>query len=130
MAKVTKEALVNRFLKADDYSAATLGDDLLKKYEGLAVDVYSTRQVSVSEIAWMAVQKFSRQLKMGMDHYQNMYFTKVMKIDLTYITVIKALISIYDTLNNPLMGIAYDRTRTRWGKARPYVLATPLPFSL
>ena len=130
MAKLTKDALVNRFFKADDYSAATLGDDLLKKYENLAVDVYSTRQVSASEIMWMAVQKFSRQLKMGMDHYQNMYFTKVLKIDLTYITVIKALISIYDTLNNPLMGIAYDRTRTRWGKARPYVLTTPLPFFL
>ena len=130
MAKLTKDALVNRFFKADDYSAATLGDDLLKKYESLAVDVYSTRQVSASEIMWMAVQKFSRQLKMGMDHYQNMYFTKVLKIDLTYITVIKALISIYDTLNNPLMGIMYDRTRTRWGKARPYVLTTPLPFFL
>ncbi len=42
MAEFTKEALVNRFFKADDYSAATLSDDLLKKYENLAVDVYST----------------------------------------------------------------------------------------
>ncbi len=130
MAKITKDAIVDRFFKADDYSAATLNDDILKKYEDLAVDVYSTRQVSAAEIMWMAVQKFSRSLKTGMDNYQNMYFTKVLKIDLTYITVIKALISIYDTLNNPLMGIVYDKTRTRWGKARPYVLTTPLPFFL
>lgn len=130
MANNKKKTLVDRLFKADDYSAATLGDDLLKRYESLAVDVYSTKQVSAGEIMWMAIQKFSRSLKMGMDHYQNMYYTKVLKIDLTYITVIKALISIYDTLNNPLMGIAYDRTRTRFGKARPYVLTTPLPFFL
>lgn len=127
---MAKKTLTDRLFKADDYSAATLGDDLLKKYESLAVDVYSTRQVSAGEIMWMAIQKFARSLKKGMDNYQNMYYTKVLKIDLTYITVIKALISIYDTLNDPLMGIAYDKTRTRWGKARPYVLTTPLPFFL
>lgn len=125
-----KEKLVNRFLKADDYSAATLNHDILQKYENLAVDVYSTRQVSVGELSWMAIQRFARSLKVGLDNYANMYYTKVLKIDLSYVTVVKALISIYDTLNNPLMGIAYDRTRTRWGKARPYVLMTPLPFFL
>lgn len=128
MAKITKEKLVDRFIKADDYSAATIDENVLKKYENLAVDVYSTKQVSVGEISWMAVQKFARSLKKGLDNYQNLYFTKVMKIDLVYITVIKALISVYDTLNDPIMGILFDKTRTRWGKARPYILATPLPF--
>ncbi|MBQ6863007.1 MAG: MFS transporter [Clostridia bacterium] len=126
----TKDKIVNRFLKADDYSAATLDRGILQKYEKLAVDVYSTRQVSVAELSWMAVQRFSRSLKQGLDNYANMYYTKVLKVDLSYVTVIKALISVYDTLNNPLMGIVYDRTRTRWGKARPYVLTTPLPFFL
>ncbi len=130
MAKSTKDKLVDRFIKADDYSAATLDDSVLKKYENIAVDIYSTKQVSVGEISWMAAQKFARALKTGLDHYQNLYFTKVMKIDLVYITIIKALISIYDTLNDPLMGILFDKTRTRWGKARPYILATPLPFFL
>ena len=130
MAKSTKERLVDRFIKADDYSAATIDNSVLKRYEDLAVDVYSTRQVSVSETAWMAAQKFARALKTGLDNYQNLYFTKVLKIDLVYITVIKALISIYDTLNDPLMGIAFDKTRTRWGKARPYILSTPLPYFL
>ena len=44
--------------------------------------------------------------------------------------LIELLIGIYDVLNNPLMGAAYDHTRTRWGKARPYILATPLPYFL
>ena len=124
----TKDKFVNRFLRADEYSAARMDDKILGKYEDLAVDVYSTRQVSVTETAWMMIQHFSRSLKNGLDLYANMYYTKVLKIDLIYITVIKALISVYDTLNDPLMGIAYDKTRTRWGKARPYILFTPLPY--
>lgn len=131
MAQVsTKDKLVDRFLKADEYSAATMNSGLLNKYENLAVQVYSTKQVSAKEIGWMGAQKFARSLKNGLDNYANMYYTKVLKIDLVYVTIIKALIGIYDTLNDPLMGIAFDKTRTRWGKARPYVLFTPLPYFL
>ena len=130
MAVSTKDKLIDRFIKADENSAATIDESILKRYENLAVDIYSTRQVSVGEIGWMAAQKFARALKNGLDNYQNLYFTKVMKIDLVYITVIKAIIAVYDTLNDPLMGILFDKTRTRWGKARPYILATPLPYFL
>ena len=59
MAAITKEKLVDRFIKADEYSAATLDDKVLKKYENIAVDIYSTKQVSVGEISWMAAQKFA-----------------------------------------------------------------------
>lgn len=130
MAVSTKDKLVDRFIKADENSAATIDESILKRYENLAVDIYSTKQVSVGEIGWMAAQKFARALKNGLDNYQNLYFTKVLKIDLVYITVIKAIITVYDTLNDPLMGVVFDKTRTRWGKARPYILATPLPFFL
>lgn len=130
MAESTKDKLVDRFFKADENSAATIDSGVLKRYEDLAVNVYSVSQVSTAEIAWMGVQRFARSLKLGMDNYANMYYTKVLKIDLVYVTVIKMLISIYDTLNDPLMGIAYDHTRTRWGKARPYILFTPLPYFL
>lgn len=125
-----KESLKKRLFEADEYSAATMDTGVLSKYSQMAVDMYTTRVVSAEEMKWMGVQKFAMQLKTGMDNYANMYYTKVLKIDLRYITVIKALISIFDTLNDPLMGIIYDKTRTRWGKARPYILATPLPFFL
>jgi GPH family glycoside/pentoside/hexuronide:cation symporter len=37
---------------------------------------------------------------------------------------------IWDTVNDPLMGIIADRTNTRWGKFRPFLLWMALPFGI
>ena len=37
---------------------------------------------------------------------------------------------IWDAVSDPMMGIIADRTRTRWGKYRPYLLFFALPFAL
>ena len=37
---------------------------------------------------------------------------------------------IWDAVSDPMMGIIADRTRTRWGKYRPYLLFFALPFAV
>jgi sugar (glycoside-pentoside-hexuronide) transporter len=37
---------------------------------------------------------------------------------------------LFDAINDPLMGALADRTQTRWGKYRPWVLATAVPFAV
>jgi len=37
---------------------------------------------------------------------------------------------IWDTANDPIMGIIGDRTNTRWGKFRPYLLWIAAPFAI
>lgn len=37
---------------------------------------------------------------------------------------------IFDAINDPIMGQILDRTKTRWGKCRPYMLFTPIPLLL
>lgn len=37
---------------------------------------------------------------------------------------------IFDALNDPVMGMIVDRTRTKWGKMRPYLLFSPIPIAV
>ncbi len=37
---------------------------------------------------------------------------------------------IFDALNDPLMGLIVDRTKSKWGKMRPYLLFTPIPIAV
>ena len=39
-------------------------------------------------------------------------------------------VRVFDAVFDPLMGIIADRTNTRWGKFRPWVLWTALPFGI
>ncbi|HSM53531.1 MAG TPA: MFS transporter, partial [Erythrobacter sp.] len=40
------------------------------------------------------------------------------------------LTKLVDAVTDPMMGIIADRTRTRWGRYRPYLLFGALPFGL
>jgi len=37
---------------------------------------------------------------------------------------------IYDAISDPVMGMIADRTQTRWGKYRPYLLWVAIPFAI
>lgn len=37
---------------------------------------------------------------------------------------------VFDAVNDPVMGIIADRTRTRWGRYRPYLLFGAIPFGV
>lgn len=37
---------------------------------------------------------------------------------------------IFDALNDPVMGMLVDRTRSKWGKMRPYLLFAPVPIAI
>lgn len=37
---------------------------------------------------------------------------------------------IFDALNDPVMGMIVDKTKSRWGKMRPYLLFAPIPIAI
>ncbi|MFC7395488.1 glycoside-pentoside-hexuronide (GPH):cation symporter [Scopulibacillus cellulosilyticus] len=62
--------------------------------------------------------------------YLLFYFTDVDGIKPAIIATLFLLVRILDAVCDPLMGFILDKTNTRWGKARPYLLWVALPFAV
>ena len=54
--------------------------------------------------------------------YLMFYYTEAAGLDAATAGNILLLASIWDGIVDPLIGMAADRTRTRWGRYRPYLL--------
>ncbi len=50
------------------------------------------------------------------------FYSDEVLIPLGFIALVKALARAFDALTDPLMGWVTDRTRTRWGRRRPWIL--------
>jgi GPH family glycoside/pentoside/hexuronide:cation symporter len=59
------------------------------------------------------------------------FYTDVMGLSPVAAGMVYFIAMAWDAVSDPLMGVAADRTRTRWGRFRPYLLfgAAPLAFS-
>lgn len=62
--------------------------------------------------------------------YLSLFFTKVFGIPEKAVATMILVLGIWDTINDPLMGGIIDRTRTRYGKLRPYLLIVPIPLAI
>ena len=127
MANENKHVIAG-FFEAESSSAASIDKKTLNRYSAIAVKSFHTRVLDGKELSIPAIAQFATSILNGVQVYETLYFVNVLRINMVYITAIRALISIYDVLNDPLFGMVYDRTRTRYGKARPYILMGAVPY--
>lgn len=66
----------------------------------------------------------------NLNSYFSLFFTKVFLIPQKAVSNMILILGIWDTVNDPLMGGIIDKTRTRYGKLRPYLLFIPLPLAI
>lgn len=62
--------------------------------------------------------------------YLMIFYTDVFEITPASVGTMFLLTRIWDAINDPLMGIISDRTTTRYGKFRPYLLWVAVPFAV
>ena len=62
--------------------------------------------------------------------YLLFFYTDVVGIAAAAVGTMFLVTRIWDTAFDPLIGIVSDRTQTRWGKFRPYLLWICIPFGL
>ncbi|HUM88678.1 MAG TPA: MFS transporter [Prolixibacteraceae bacterium] len=62
--------------------------------------------------------------------YLAIFYTDIFGISAVAAGTMFLVTRIWDTANDPIMGIIGDRTNTRWGKFRPYLLWGAIPFGI
>jgi GPH family glycoside/pentoside/hexuronide:cation symporter len=58
------------------------------------------------------------------------FYSNVYGLSLADAGLLMLITRIWDAVSDPMMGIIADRTKTRWGKYRPYLLFFALPFAI
>jgi len=56
------------------------------------------------------------------------FYTEVLFLSTAAVGTIFLLARIWDAVNDPVVGIIVDRTRTKWGKCIPYLRYAPIPL--
>ena len=56
------------------------------------------------------------------------YYTDVYGLNTSAVTTMLLTVKLWDWITDPIMGLIADRTNTRWGKFRPYLLWMAVPY--
>lgn len=62
--------------------------------------------------------------------YLTVFMTDAIGFKALPVALLMLFARIYDALNDPIMGSIVDRTRTKWGKCRPYMKWMAIPIAL
>ena len=65
-----------------------------------------------------------------MSFFMLYFFTDVARISPAVAGVILLINKIWDSINDPIIGVISDRVQTRWGRRRPWFLFGAIPFGV
>ena len=90
------------------------------------------KELSVSQKIWWALgQSTGRQFITALvSTYVLVFLTDIFGVAAGAAGVIMTCAAIWDAINDPILGSIADRTKSRWGTYRPYLLFVPLPLAI
>ncbi|MDR1629035.1 MAG: MFS transporter [Oscillospiraceae bacterium] len=91
-------------------------------------ELYNRRYINRRES--IAYVLFDSSKSFHINAYQTRFIIDVLKIDLAWNSVISLINGVWDVINDSFLGALVDKTATRWGKFRPYLLAYAVPGTI
>lgn len=89
------------------------------------------RYVGVKETLLYGVANGGQCIGYNMVRAQLTFFlVTVFDVPAEAVTMMILIMGFWDAFNDPLMGSIVDKTRTRYGKLRPYLIFTPIPLGI
>ncbi len=111
--KLTGKQKLNNF--AHKLFGSTPGDGELQPKEGFSYSLCGFGQNLVCTI---------------IGSYLTVFMTDAIGFPALSVALLMLFARIYDALNDPIMGSIVDRTRTKWGKCRPYMNWMAIPIAV
>ncbi len=109
--------------------APTLSEELEDPEQSSVSYVHRDRRyVGTKETVAYLLNDFSNAFNIG--QYGDRFIWDVVKIDFRISAFVGIFTGIWDVINDPIIGFIVDKTRTRWGKFRPYLVAFQIPMTL
>ena len=94
---------------------STPGDGELQPKEGIAFSLAGFGQNLICTIV---------------GSYLTVFMTDAIGYPALWVAFLMLFARIFDAMNDPIMGSIVDRTRTKWGKCRPYLKWMPVPIAI
>ncbi len=91
-------------------------------------NVYNRRYVGNKETIAYLLNDFSNAF--NINGYTDRFIWDVVKIDFKTNALVSLFTGAWDIINDPIIATIVDKTRTRWGKFRPYLVAFQIPMTL
>ena len=90
------------------------------------------KELTIGQKVWWALGRSSggQFITALVSTYILIFLTDIFGIKAGVAGIIMTVAAIWDAINDPIMGSLADRTRTRWGIYRPYLLFVPIPLSV
>jgi sugar (glycoside-pentoside-hexuronide) transporter len=100
------------------------------RQEALVQDRTSSAPRGATRLSYAASDVAGQLLFCWVIWYVPYFYTDICKIPAAAVAAILLATRFLDALDAPLWGILVDRTRSRWGKSRPWFLWLSLPFGI
>jgi Na+/melibiose symporter-like transporter len=94
----------------------------------VAADTSSQRLSFVEKAGYSAADSGANFVFMTMILFQTNFYTDVFGITASAAAMILLWPKLWDAVVDPIVGVLADRTNTRWGKFRPWILFTAVPW--